>query len=137
MAGAEPMILSFVERGWRGARELSLELLEHGVAVTHVVKGRLDPDVRGLIPPRPNVRLVSVERRWFLLLASSLLLQGALSRRLRSVLVDNERSLRRWGPWVRLLGKRIAMIEETSGGYRLRPEDRELIAPGVRPGRWV
>ncbi len=120
MRERHPLVLSLVERGWRAARECSLDIQRNGVDVVHLVKGRVDPEVRTLITTTPNVRLVSVVRRWFWLVAWLVFLWCFGSGRLRSVLVDNERSLRRLQGWARWARIPLAMVQEGSEGYQLR-----------------
>ena len=90
-----PLVCSLVERGWQAAREYSLDAQRGEIEFLHIVRGRLDRSVRALVAPRPNIRLLSIPKRWFWPAAWSILTWGALTGRLRTVLVDNDRSFRR------------------------------------------
>jgi hypothetical protein len=95
------VVLSFVERGWQAAREWSLGEERQGAAVVHLIKGWLDAEVLALIRPAARVRLVRIPRRWFWPVAWGWVAWGLCSGTLRTILVDNERSLRRVRAWVR------------------------------------
>ena len=98
------LVCSLVERGWQAAREYSLDPQHSDVDVLHLVKGRLDRSVRAIIAPRPNIRLLSVPKRWFWPASWSILAWSALTGRLRAVLVDNDRSHRRLRAALRVAG---------------------------------
>ncbi|HEX9780136.1 MAG TPA: hypothetical protein VGB20_02880 [bacterium] len=126
------VVLSLVERGWGPARKCSLDLEDAGVEIIHVVKGRLGRGVRSLIAPKPHVRIWDVPRGWFWPAVWSLLGVLSASGRLAGVLVDNERSRRRFDGWPGFwerAGVRIAFIGEVRGGYELAagagPVERE------------
>ena len=108
------LVCSLVERGWQAAREYSLDAQRSELEFLHVVKGRLDRSVRALIVPRPNTRLLSISRRWFWPAAWSILAWGVLTGRLRTVLVDNDRSFRRLKVWMRVAG--ICLMKLPAGG---------------------
>ena len=93
------VVVSLVERGWRAARERSLELSREGILTLHLVKGWLSADVRRMVQPRPGIRLMSLPRQLFWPAAWVLCAWLAVWRRLRTVLVDNERSQRRVKRW--------------------------------------
>ena len=105
---------SLVERGWQAAREYSLDAQRSEVEFLHVVRGRLDRSVRALIAPRPNIRLLSVSKRWFWSAAWMILAWAVLTGRLRTVLVDNDRSFRRLEAGTRLAG--VSLMKLPPGG---------------------
>ena len=108
------LVCSLVERGWQAAREYSLDARYGELEFLHVVKGRLDRSVRTLIAPRPNIRLLSISRRWFWPAAWSILAWSVLTGRLRTVLVDNDRSFRRLEAGMRVAG--ICLMRLQPGG---------------------
>jgi hypothetical protein len=113
------VVLSLVERGWQAARECSLDAQRHGLCVVHLIKGRLDRSVRALIAPQPGVHLISATRNGFWPAAWLMIVWLTGSRRLHSVLVDNDRTLRRlhgWACWLRL---HLIMVREGAEGYEL------------------
>ena len=116
-------VLSLVERGWKGARECSLQLANLGIRVDHLIKGRLGA-VRGLIAPNQSIRLIDIERQLYPLALGWWLFFGALTRRIRWVLCDNERTLKRVEPWSRRLGLEALLIREEESGYALIAEGK-------------
>ena len=105
------LVCSLVERGWQAAREYSLDAQRGEFEFLHIVKGRLDRLVRALIAPRPNIRLLSVSKRWFWPAAWSILAWGVLTGRLRTVLVDNDRAFRRLHAALRVVG--VSLLKAT------------------------
>lgn len=123
------IVLSLVERGWQAARECSLDVEGAGVTVIHIVKGRLSRSIRAMFAPRPHIRIISMPRNLFWLVTGLLFIGVSLAGRLRVVLVDNDRSYRRLGGWVRFLGFQqgldvwipvnLLMVQEGPEGYEL------------------
>jgi len=113
------LILFLVERGWQAARELSLDLQQEGVVVVHLIKGRLDRSVRHLIMPKSHIRLLSVDRRLFWPAAWGLLLWWGCIGRLRALLVDNDRSYRRFQRWAHVARLKLAMVRQGAHGYEV------------------
>ena len=126
MAGSQIIVLSLVERGWQAARELSLDLLEQRIFFVHVLKGYLDRSLRASIAPRPNTRILSLPRTLFWPAMSLLALGLFLTGRLRSILVDNERSVRRLRGWARLVHLPVTMIRQGTDGYELWMETEQV-----------
>ena len=124
-------VLSGVERGWRGARECSLELQQHGIAVTHVIKGKLPRDLRGLITPYPLIRLVDVPRALFRPCLWIALVAGAARGQLRWLLLDHERTLREVSGWCRAFRITPVLVEEETVGYRLLRDGAPASAAAV------
>ena len=120
------VVLSLVERGWQAARECSLDLQPRGICVVHLLKGRLSRSVRALIEPKPHVRIISMPRKLFWpvmwLVCCGLILTG----RLRSFLVDNERSYRRLSWWARVARLNLTMVQQGVEGYELRVGSQHL-----------
>ncbi|MBI2104137.1 MAG: hypothetical protein HYT90_00950 [Candidatus Omnitrophica bacterium] len=112
--GPGTIVLSLVERGWQAAREYSLDVQREGGGVVHLVKGALSPAVHAMIAPQPRVRVVSVRRALFWPLAWAWCAGLLAAARLRGVLVDNERSLRRVRRWVG--GPRVRLVRVGPGG---------------------
>lgn len=97
-------MLSLVERGWSAARQCSLRLTAQGQPVIHLVKGRLDHSIRQLIVLQPGERFVVLPRNLFRPVAWGLIASCAIARRVRWVLVDNERTLAELSGWCRRIG---------------------------------
>ncbi len=112
--------LSLVERGWRGARQCSLALNAHRVSVTHLVKGRLSREVRELIAPYPFIRVRAVPRWVFPAWAQGMLIEAAMRRRLRWVLIDNPRTLVRLKRRCRQAEVVAVLVNELDDGYELQ-----------------
>ena len=117
-------VLSVVERGWRGARECSLVLRTRGISVTHLVKGSLSADVRAMITPYPLIRVIDVPRTVFRARLWGLLAWRTMTKQVRWVLVDNERTLRELGGWCRWWGLIPVFIRETTDGFELSVNHR-------------
>ena len=113
------LVCSLIERGWQAAREYSLDTQRSESDFLHVVKGRLDRSVRALVAPRPNIRLLSIPKRWFWPAAWSILAWGVLTGRLHAVLVDNDRSFRRLEAWMRAAG--VSLIRAEHAALRQEP----------------
>ena len=119
-------VLSVVERGWRGARQCSLELQAMAVPVTHLIKGSLSADLLAMIRPYPGIRLVSIPRPLFPIWLWAVLVWRRMTGRLAWVVVDHARTLRRLTRWGRAFGLRPVLIHETEQSYELRLGDRPL-----------
>ena len=111
--------LSVVERGWRGARECSLALAGRGIPVTHLIRGIVRPEFRAVIRPHTHVRLIDLPRAFYAVVLWPSLIVGGVLRRIRWVLVDNERRLGRLQRWAGPLGMTAVLVREGSCGYEL------------------
>lgn len=116
-------VLSLVERGWHAAREESLHLAGKGISVEHLIKGKLGA-VKACIARHQLIRLVDVRRWLFPFAMGWRVLLGALTRRIRWVMCDNERTLKRIEPWCRRLGLRPVWIREKDAGYEIMVEGK-------------
>jgi hypothetical protein len=130
-----PELLSVVERGWRGARECSLDVARQGIQVTHLIKGRLPPDVRRLIQPVQGIALYDAPRWRFPLLLWTHLVAGALTRRVRWALFDHERTLAAAGRWCRLAGVTAVLIRESGERVELSVQGQPLTLVELVSGR--
>ena len=124
------LVLSFVEKGWAGPRQLSIELSKRGVPVRHLVKGRIPAEVIRVIPPYEGVSIHGVPRRWFRFVIVGELLWWWMGLRLALVFADSrptEAWLRRWFPFLR---EKLVLVQERfdgaplvfRGGARVEPE---------------
>jgi hypothetical protein len=100
-------------------------LSREGRGCYHVVKGRLGA-ARPLIRPLAGVRIVDVPRSWFVPAVLGLALYLAGIGRLSALLVDNEKSQRRWILLARLLRRPLALIA-------LGPDGRYVLSRGGIP----
>ncbi len=119
MAERPPIVCSLVERGWRAARECSLDPQQQDVRFLHLVKGRLPRPLRALIAPRPNVRIISVPRQAFWAAAWVMLLGLRGCGRLQGVLVDNEKAWRRVEAFSRAVGAALSLVRPGAERYEL------------------
>lgn len=124
--GRRGSVLSLVERGWRGARECSIALSARGIPVTHVIKGSLAREVRGMIQPHPGVGVCHLPRPVFRVCLWFLLVVQAVRRRFRWVLIDNERTLRELGWCCRWLQLTPVLIQERHNRYELTVRGRRI-----------
>ncbi|MBI4341310.1 MAG: hypothetical protein HY598_03415 [Candidatus Omnitrophica bacterium] len=121
-------VLSLVEHGWRSARELALAAAARGVPVVHVVRGRLTPKILAVIGPRPWERFISVPRRLYRIGQWGVVCSAALGRRIRWLVVDNERTLAQLAPWCWLFRWTMILAEEVDNRcvYRIAGRERPL-----------
>ena len=124
-------VLSLVERSWQAARECSLDAQRHGIKIVHVIKGRVDRAILDLIASYPNIRLISVSRRWFWPAAWLVWVRLALSGGLRGVLVDNDRAARRLRAWWPGLAVWLVKAGQGDERYELWADQKP-----VSPVRW-
>jgi len=125
-------VLSLVERGWQAARTLSLEVQSDRIRVVHVIKGWLSREVRAMIHPTPAIRILAIPRAWFwvgaMVSVAALMCRG----RLRTIVVDNERSFRRVRRWTRcarfarFARVSVTFIQPRPDGYALSVDAQEL-----------
>ncbi len=113
-----PVVLSLVERGWRAARECSLELARQGITVDHLVKGRLK-GARCLVELPQAMALIDVPRQFFPVAVWAELLRQLFVRQVKWVLCDNERTLKRITPWCLWVGAAPVLVQESEAGYQL------------------
>ena len=118
------MVLSIVERGWRGARECSLALHRLAIPVTHLIKGYIGGPVRAMIQTTPLTTIVSVPRALFRVWLWGMLMWQTATGRLRWVLLDHERTLREISWWCRRFGVVPVMLQEHAQGYDLMIDRR-------------
>ena len=109
--------ISFVEKGWAGARQVTIPLAQQGMRVEHMVKGKVADDVLAIITPYPGMRIFSVSRRWYRFVTWIILLLAVPRRRsLDMVIVDNERSAKWVGSSFPMLRKKLVLIQEQGDG---------------------
>ena len=113
------IILSLVERGWRAARECSLDLQQRGGGVTHLVKGRLNQGVRSMIAPKPNINIIDVPRSLFPLQLWLTLLFQSMTGRLQWILIDNGRTAQQLAWWCARFHLVPVVVREVKSGYEL------------------
>lgn len=127
--------LSLVDRGWAGARACSLALArEPDIRVTHLIRGRLAPEVLGIITPHPMIRLADAPKRWYSLWLAATLAREALTGQLRWVFFDHERRWARLRPLIERLGAVPVLIIERGAAYELRVGESQLTAEQLLQG---
>ncbi len=108
--------ISFVEKGWAGARQFTIPLAQQGMRIEHVVKGKVADAVLAIITPYPGMRISSVSRRWYRFATWIMLLLAVPDRQLDMVIVDNERSAKWVGSSFPMLRKKLVLIQEQGDG---------------------
>ncbi len=111
-----PQVISFVEKGWAGARQFSITLVRQGMTVEHVVKGKAADDVVAMVTPYPGMRISSVSRRWYRFVTWVILLFAVPRRHLEVVIVDNARTAQWVSAWFPALRKKLVLIQEQGDG---------------------
>ena len=84
--------LSLVEKGWAGARRLSLDLAGKGTPVTHLVRGSLPRATLEVLTPREGVALVGVPPPLYRPVAWLCLWAGQLTGSVGMVITDNAKT---------------------------------------------
>ncbi len=107
--------ISLVEKGWAGARRLSIGLSHKGVAVRHLVKGRIAPGFLGIITPYPEISIRGIPVQWYRLATWwTLLIWQFRQGNLHAVIVDNART----SDWVKKtfprLSNKLIQVKETA-----------------------
>ncbi len=106
--------ISLVEKGWAGARRLSIELSRKGVGVRHLVRGAIAPEFMGIITPYPGISIHGIPVRWYRIAAWWALLWWQFRPNLHAVIVDNART----SDWVAKTFPRVAdklvQVKETA-----------------------
>ena len=120
------VVVSLVEHGWRAARVCSLERARVSLEFLHVLKGTSAPSLRELVPPRPYIGLMAIHRHLYWPGVAGLLAIRLLQGRLRLLLVDNPRAVRRLGWFGRIARLPVWQIEWSESGYTLWDRKRRL-----------
>jgi hypothetical protein len=98
--------------------------------VTHLIKGRIPPEVKALIQPYPDIVLRDYPRPIFRLVVWWHLLWLPLQPQQCWVLVDNEKTAHQIRGWIRWLGRRLILVhadQDQSQGFRLS-DGRDTLA---------
>ncbi len=108
--------VSLVEKGWAGARCLSVELSERGTRVRHLVRGTIPKEILSVITPHPGIQIQGIPVRLYRPAVWAALLLEQLLGRLRLVIVDNPKT----AEWVARtfpgFKKKILLVGETATG---------------------
>ena len=130
---AQRIAISLVEKGWGGARRLSIRLSRQGVPVRHLIRGRLPSEVLAVIQPYDGVTLRGIPRAWFKVVAWVELCRAGRRGAVAMVMVDNQRTaqwMARWVPWLR---DRVVVIEEQPDGSPRIVRHGAGVEPGLLP----
>jgi len=85
------------EKGWRGIRELSLDLAGKGIPSTVLIKGAASKDVQNMITGRKEIKNVFIPERIFALVLFTRII-GALilsPRRKAAIFLSKEKTYKR------------------------------------------
>ena len=108
--------ISLVEKGWAGARQLSIPLTQRGIRVRHLVRGTLAAGVLKSITPYPGMTIRGIPRRLYRLVAWVALQLGSWRGDVAMILVDNERAFSWVSRAVPSLGDRLVLVLEADDG---------------------
>ena len=108
--------LSLVEKGWAGARRLSIVLVRRGVRVYHLVRGELRPEVLEVLTPYEGMQIRGVSRRWYSVITWVTLLRAQVRGELMLVLVDNEKAFGWVSRMCPSLRDRLVLVQEADDG---------------------
>ncbi len=109
-------VLSLVEKGWAGARQLSIRFSREGLQVRHLVRGRLAADVRACLTPYAGITIWGIPRRVYRVVVWLQLFAAPLRGPVRAILIDNERSARWINRWFPHLQEYVILIQERGDG---------------------
>ena len=124
-------VVSMVEKGWGGARRVSIELTKQGITVHHFVRGRLPDDLIAALTPYAGMRITGWPVRWFRPGMWALLLWRKVAGKPPVVLVDNERAetwVKRW----RFSRAPVLVLEGQDGRPLLRVGGHSMDLTAVR-----
>ena len=108
--------LSLVEKGWAGARQVSIELAKRDVPVCHLVKGQLPSALLRILTPYRGMTIRGIPRPWFRMLAWAYLVRAQVRGNGSLILVDNQRTSGWVDRWFPTLRERLVLIQETPQG---------------------
>ncbi len=108
--------LSLVEKGWAGARWLSIDLARQGTPVTHLVRGTIPQATREVLTPTPGISIVGVSPRLYRVAAWFHLWVAQTLSGVGMVITDNAKT----AGWVRSafpeLKERVLLVAEGENG---------------------
>ena len=108
--------LSLVEKGWAGARQLSLDLARRGASVRHLVRGTLPPSTRRILTPCVGVSIRGIPARVHRAAVWPHLWWGQVIGGVDLVITDNAKT----AGWVRRrfprLREKVLLLGEGEGG---------------------
>ena len=109
-------VLSLVEKGWAGARQLSIPLSRRGLRVRHLVCGALSGEVARILTPYPGMSIRGIPRQLYRVAAWLALQRGIWRKDIAAVLVDNERAFRWVSQVAPALRDRLVEVQEAEDG---------------------
>lgn len=119
-------IVSLVEKGWAGARRLSITMVQEGHQVHHLVRGRIPRNLLEVITPYPGITIRGYPAKWYRVAVWMILARAILTPRRTVVLVDNDRA----ESWVKRQFPRlhsVILVRETPEGQPIVVKDRVLL----------
>ncbi len=108
--------ISLVEKGWAGARGLSIALSRQGVCVRHLVRGRVPLEVLQVLTPYEGITIQGFSTRWYRWVVWGILLWNQRRARTRLVMVDNSKAMEWVRHWFPRLKDHLVQVEETPQG---------------------
>ncbi len=66
--GIRKKVVIVSEAGWRGARQLSIELSKHGIASTIFIKGKLNRDEVNMITKYKGIKNIFISQKLFMVI---------------------------------------------------------------------
>ncbi|MFC1631058.1 hypothetical protein ACFL2I_00725 [Candidatus Omnitrophota bacterium] len=119
-------IILLCERGWREARELSIFLAGQGLAVSILIKGQADQEVRRMITPYPRINNIFIPRKFYSLYVSAFLTFCAMTA--KSYFFTSKDKIR---GLVKLLGLPAYFISSGSNGYLIKDAAGRTMEPNL------
>ncbi len=115
MTQARESVISLVEKGWAGARRVSIAQAQQGANVHHFVRGLLSSEVLHMVRAHKGITVWGISSRWYRLVVWGALVVSQFNQALL-IWVDNERALRWVQWWFPLMRKKVILITEERDG---------------------
>ena len=101
----EKRVVCLVETGWKGVRELSIDLVKRGVPSLCIIKGKLDKEILEIITKYEKMSPISIRRKIFKLYIVMIFLKNYALGNTICIIMDSKKNY----PWVRAINKILAI----------------------------
>ncbi|MBN1794149.1 MAG: hypothetical protein JW844_04215 [Candidatus Omnitrophica bacterium] len=120
-------VLFLIEHGWQAQRECSILLHHNGIESVCIIKGVLPKDIVEEITPYSSIRIRSLWRRSYSIIAFCVVLFFLLSGKMKALIVDGRFTADSFRPFFDLFKKKLFIIK----AVKREPGISEDRAPGA------